>query len=463
MNALRSILYLSQVRAAAGLMDAVAHRDECVLLKCESGVSTAALLDLAENELSNHRLRCVRVYGPARGELALRDLIAQIVGRADPDALTDADLKAGFVTLTEPGEGFDRVVLLVTEAQNLQPSAMHYVQLAHHSSPRLRVVLAGQPKLAATLAEPAFAQLRRCMTCAIELPGPLQDETPDALSEISKPSPVPVARRRSESTPLVRVGLVASLMLLIGVIGWRRMPAPLDSVVHADVPVSGGPVLTGPIALIRNAPQSPARGVPVAQPDAVVAEQEHADLLEREIVKVFPPDLDTPADTALIVANKLLIEQAAAPAAGTPDLLRYEPFQHSIEQAEIDSSIREETPVVSVSANVPAPAQNVTAAPPQTPEPALASAPDAVPPPQLAAFVSPPTPSQPQLRPVVVALPSNNASRAGSVKPAVAPAAVLPNRPSDRARCRDILLNVQLGKVLSDADKQFLRDGCRAK
>ena len=451
MNASRSILYLSQARAAAGLMDAVARRDECVLLMCEPGISTAALLDLAENELSDHRLRCVRLYGPARGGLALRELIAQIVGRADPDALTDADLKAGFMTLTEPGDGYDRVVLLVTEAQNLQPSAMHYIQFAHHSSPRLRVVLAGQPGLTAILATPAFTQLRRCMTCAIELPGPLQDEMPDPLSPLPKPSPVPVAHRRSEPTTLVRMGLVALLMLLIGVIGWRRMPAPSAPAAHADVSV---PI--GQPALIRAALPPPARDKPVAQPDAIRAEQERADALERELAEVFPPDLDTPADTPPMLAEAPFFEEAAARATEVPDVLRYEPIRDPVELVENDIAVRDEAPVVSVAANAPAPARDVTAALPQASEPAVAPALDAVSPPSL-----------PQLRPVAIALPSTDASRArgprGGVKPAVPPVAVPPSRPTDGQRCRDILLNVQLGKVFTDADKQFLRDDCRAK
>lgn len=133
----------------------MAQRDKCVSLVCEPGVSTAALLDPAENEPSEHRLRCVRVYGPGWGGLPLRDLIAQIVDRADPDALTDDGLKAGFVTLTDPGEGYDRMVLLVTEAQSLQPSALYYVQFAYLSSPRLRILFAGQASLRDILAKPA--------------------------------------------------------------------------------------------------------------------------------------------------------------------------------------------------------------------------------------------------------------------------------------------------------------------
>ena len=219
MSVSHSLFYLSQARAATGLMSAVAHGNECVSLLCEPGISTAAVLDEAENELSSHGLRCVRVYGPASGGLALRDLVAQIVVRADPDALTDHDLKAGFVTLTEPGEGYDRVALLVTEAHNLLPSAMRYIQLACRSSPKLRVALAGQRGLTTALAPDEFAFLRQRITRTLELPGPVREEAPGLLSMLAG------LCRDSARRPLVRLGVAAASVLLIAAVGWSHGPA----------------------------------------------------------------------------------------------------------------------------------------------------------------------------------------------------------------------------------------------
>ena len=218
-------LYLSQARAAVELMNAVAHGNECVSLLCGPGLSTAAVLDEAENELSGHGLRCVRVYGPASGGLTLRNLVGQIVARADPDALTDADLKAGFVTLTEPGEGHDRVALLVTEAQNLLPAAMRYIQLACRSSPRLRVALAGQPGLAEALASDEFAFLRQRITRTLELPDPVQ-KVPGRWSVLA-------GLCRSAAGPLARLGVVAASALLIAAVGWHQGAAPSGSAAHA--------------------------------------------------------------------------------------------------------------------------------------------------------------------------------------------------------------------------------------
>ncbi len=438
-NASRSILYLSQVRATAALLDALAQRDECVSLICEPGLSTAALLDPAENALSEHRLRCVRVYGPGWGGLALRDLIAQIVGRADPDALTDDDLKAGFVTLTEPGEDYDRVVLLVTEAQNLQLPALHYIQFAYLSSPRLRIVLAGQPSLRAILAKPAFAQLRHCITSAFELPGPLQDEALGLVPAMLKPLPAPVAVGRSGQTPLVRIGLLVALALLIAAIGWRHMPAPSVSAAHADAPAFNQ------VTVIRAAPQMPIRDVPVAQPEAPFAEQERADAIEKELAQVFPPELDPPAEATPALAENSLIEQAPASPIDASSVSVHEPSGNPVGQAEYDTVIRDAAPVASM------PVDAMALEPDN--EASVWPVPDA-------------TPLSPQLRLLAAAVHSIDASRArgarGSVKPAAVGAAA-PGRSTDGRHCRDIVLNVQLGKDLSDADKQFLRDDCRAK
>lgn len=469
MNASRSIFTLSQVHATAWLLDAVARRNECVSLVCEPGFSTAALLDLAETELSIHHLRCVRIYGPASGGLALRDLIAQIVGQANPDALTDDDLRAGFVTLTEPGEGSDRVVLLVTEAHNLQPSALHYVQFACCSSPKLRVVLAGQPSLTTILAEPDFAQLRQRVTSTFELPGPVQDKAPAFLAGMPDSSPVPEARHPSVPTPLVRMGLFASLVLLIGVIGWRHMPTPAAPAVYADAPA-----LSDQVALTGAPPPVPARDMPVAQPEAVQAEQERADAIEKELAGVFPPESDPSDQAAPALAEAIpastehpSLEQVPAPSGDMLSAQLYEPSGTAGEPVENDTAVHDEAPVASASVSTLAPEQNAEADAPHPPEPVAASAPDPVPPPQPAAPASPPFSPPPPIRKLAIAVPSVDASPArsihGRVKPAAAPGAPLPNHPIDGQHCRDIVLHVQLGKDLSDADKQFLRDDCRAK
>ena len=297
MSVSHPLFYSSQSRAAVELVSAIAHEDECVSLLCEPGLSTAAVLDEAENELSGHGLRCVRVYGPASGGLTLRDLVGQIVARADPDALTDADLKAGFVMLTEPGEGYDRVALLVTEAQHLLPAAMRYIQLACRSSPRLRVALAGQPGLAEALAPEEFAFLRQRITRTLKLPGPMQGKAQGPWSVLA-------GLCRGGAGPLVRLGVVAASVLLIAAVGWHLGPVPSEAAMHA-----GDAGLDERAAPVRAAPGTPAGPPSPAEPAA--AQQTGGAAAERQM-EVSPPE-PGPATAALPRSADAPAEQSPAP------------------------------------------------------------------------------------------------------------------------------------------------------
>ena len=416
MSASHPLLYPSQARAAAALMNAVAHGDECVSLLCEPGLSTAAVLDEAENKLSGHGLRCVRVYGPASGGLTLRDLVGQIVARADPDALTDADLKAGFATLTEPGEGHDRVALLVTEAQNLLPAAMRYIQLACRSSPKLRVALAGQPGLAGALASDEFAYLRRRITRTLKLPGPMLGKAPGPWSVLA-------GLCRGGAGPLVRLGLAAASVLLIAAAGWHLGPVPSEAAMQADDPASGGRAV-----LVRAAPEMPADPPSPAEPAA--AQQTGGAATERQAEASLPE----PGS-----ANASAPGMADVPAEQGPAL---------------------PGPLVKPVENGAGDALPVSILPPGAMEPA----PDAATPLPASTAVSAPTPSpQPRSNPTVALPPLDpppaQRPRGGTERTVAA----LPTRSPDERRCRDIVLHAQLGKDLSNADHSFLRDGCRAK
>lgn len=428
MNVLHSEFSLSQAWAAVGLMSAVAHGDECVSLLCEPGASAATLLDVAESELSGHGLRCVRVYGPSSGGLALRNLVAQIVDRADPNALTDHDLKAGFLTLTEPGAGYSRVVLLVTEAHNLMPSALHYIQLACQAGPRLRVALAGQRGLAAALAREEFTPLRQRIARTLELPGFTQDKAPDLVLQAPTPASVPAGVRRAGSGTLIRLG-IATASVLIGVMGLRHGPAPLEAAMHADGP---GPL--GQAALVRAEPGAAAS----------VAAPTPADPLSVEAAPPRTADAPDPAEPAAAEATASLAGPTAAdtPMSGQADAPPGLPAMPGRSDA---------PPAPVVSGRITEPARD--AAPP---------APDAVPPPPASAAVSMPQPRAP-----AIALPPSDALPArrprGATERAVASTLPLAPRSTNGRRCRDIVLQAQLGKDLSDADQSFLRDDCRAK
>jgi len=454
-----------QSYADAGLAKAVIDH-VCVSLVGKAGAGMAALLIQTERELSSHCVRCIRVYGPSSGGLALRDLIAQVVGRPDSALLTDHDLKAGFVALTEPGGNYDLVALLVTEAHSLLPSAMRYIQLACRSSPKLRVVLAGQPSLAATLAQDEFAYLRR-ITQELELHDMVGEGPSGGGLAVPEPLPVP---HRSGPSALVRLGLAALLVPMVGLIWWRHLPAsPVVDMLGVPSPSAhiAQPVLAEPATTEQEPaeevsppeleaelnPEPAAAAVDVPPPVSADIPVEPASALPGATVEARIPELPAepvkPAESSATVGDE-------PPAAAMPERTT-ELIQEAVEPAKAAPPAQEAGPT---SVQVPEPAVQAQDAAPASPETA-----DVVSPAVGASMPVPPLPrpgrsAAPALPPP--ASPAVQHARTEAPR-AAATAAVPPTRLTDDRRCRDIVLKAQLGKDLSDADKRFLRSGCRAE
>jgi len=398
------------------------------------GADTVALLVQMERELSGRHIRCIRVYGPSSGGLAPKDLIAQVVGRPDPDALTDDDLKAGFMALTGPRSGYAAVALLVTEAHNLQPSAVRYLQLASRSSPELRIVLVGGASLTSVLAADEFIPLRRSMRM-LELPDPAASYSSSLFADAPKLSPVPATSRRNGSRLLVRWGLVASLVLLVGAIAWRHQPASS-----------------------------------VAAPSAQLGTTEPAATAQKPVVAFVTVPLPEAPETANPPAEQKPALPAAAPdasAVGAPS----QPAEPVVGRATSADTL----PVAAAPERTD-PARAADSAEVQAPGPAAAAeTPDAAPAvdADLAATplsrVGAPAAGLPPDAPAAARRTRREAQRAAT------PVAALPAHladahltddrpgPTNDRRCRDIVFGAQLGKDPSDADKQFLRSGCHAK
>ena len=469
-----ALISSGQVHAAAGLAEAVADRYGCVGVISRAAVGTAALLDQTARELSDRRIRCVRVQGPAAGGLASRGLIAQIVARPDPGALTDADLRAGYRALTEPGEGFRRVALLVSEAHGLLPSAVRTIQLARQASPaKLCVVLAGKPGLAAVLEGEDFIPLRSAMHM-MEFSEPAGTGLFDRASALPElPAP-----RAGGSSSLVRLGLAASIIPIVGLIWWRHLPeTPAAIVPPPDVPSISASV---------DAPSARPAVDPPAPPPAAAAAERAGEPVPPELGLPAPPQAETgpAADPAPAVAT-VTPEPPVSEAPAEPEA----PAEHIADVAEPPAAepTASEVPAP-VAAEPAAPAADLPAAaaalepptaPPErgevpAPETEMAeppapkpAAPDAGPPaPEPAVAARPPQPHDTLT--VTTALPTGGGARRAA-PPAAVPQAVAPparpaeDRPSlaDEKRCRTIVFRAQLGKDPSDADKQFLRNGCR--
>lgn len=473
-----------QVRASAAGVAEVADRYGRVAVISRAGGGTAALLDQTEQELSSRGIRCVRVQGSASGSLTLRGLVAQLTGQPDPGALTDndltdRDLKAGFMALTEPGQGYGRVALLVAEAHSLLPSAVRYIQLACQSSPtKLCLVLAGQSGLAAVLAGDEVAHLRGAMH-VMELPEPAGQGLFDPVSAVPEPRAMPAASARGGSSSLVRLGLAALIVPIVGLIWWRHLPAaPVAAVPFQDAPSVPSVVADAPVAPPAAAPAIAAPAIAASteraaepapsEPDPVAASQAAAGI---PAANPLPPDTvpEPPVSEASAkpeappAAESNAAENTEQPdAVDPPDIAEQfaaaaEPPAAAAEPAAVAEPERSEPPQETSLAEAPAPN-------PATPAPA----PDAVPPPpDPAVAVSPPILPPHGTLTVMGALPARGGARRALAPLAVPfgwPARAAEDRPgpADERRCRDIVLKAQLGKDPSDADKQFLRNGCRS-
>ena len=475
MNAPLLSMRFGSTPTAAGLAKALVDH-ACVSVAGVADTATAALLDQTERELSSLRYRCVRISASMSGGLALRDLIAQVVGRPNATGLTDHDLKAGFVALTEPGEDYNLVALLVSEAHNLLPSAVRYLQLACQSSPTLRVVLAGQYGLAAILAQDEFTPLRR-MTYALELQEAVKEQLFSPGLAVPESAPVP---RPNRSSTLVRLGLATLLMPMVGLIWWRHLPP--------------SPAIETPVGL-------PSASTPAAQLALVTPVAKEPEVAE----EIFPSDPEREPDSTPVIAAAPALAPAPASAdppdepvpalpEATAEAAVPKPPAAPDEPAESSAIVSVEPPTAAVPEGaleaIPEPQAVAEAVPPaqeaaptvaQAPEPSV-RAPDPAPllpettdaagpaadasPPAL----PPPTPSPPAVLPLLSTVPPLSPpvsppvqrARPETPRPAVA-VTVPPARLANERRCRDIVLKAQLGKDPSDADKRFLRNGCRAE
>ncbi len=169
---------IPQPDALRRLLDSVLAGDDVTLfIRSDDG---RALLDAAAGCLSKLRFRALRVAEAPPDGLGLATLMAQVTGQPYSSAQNDEFLRRGFQALTTLDETCDGIVLLVSDANALQPAALRYIQLACRAGANLRLVLAGRRGFLDLLAPREFAHLRARLAM-----GPII--TP------STPAPVPMA------------------------------------------------------------------------------------------------------------------------------------------------------------------------------------------------------------------------------------------------------------------------------
>ena len=415
-----------QSPVADDLVRAVAVRDECAVIVSEMGGGAAAMLDRVQDELSYRRIRCVRISTPPLGSLSLRGLMAQILGRPDSYALTDRELEAGFTALTEPGAGYDRVALLIDGAHSLQLPALRYIQLACQSSPKLRVVLAGRPALDGLLVRNEFGPLhqqikQRFEFAASPLAGLAMKSVPSRRGSGRRVPPRWLTSLNTGLGALASSALIVSLALWVLPLGSSPAPPPPASAAGADDRVASAPEApAAPLATwtrqpadapepAAEAPAPSADSVPAAAHDTAPAAAVPAvPLAELPSIPDQPPRLDPP------------------PAEPVPEV-------HVVDLESEAASLRKIEPKV-----------EPTTANDHSPDPAASRL--------AASSLAAPgrLPAQPPPQPVrrIAAAPRQAAA---------------PDESEGGRRCRDIVLNAQLGRTPSHADVLFLQNGCRTK
>lgn len=461
-----------EARAATALTDAVARWDECVILLDEAGAGLTKVLDQAERELLGHGIRSVRVSGLPSGELALPELMARLMGRTDPDALPDGGLDAGLATPIEPGGDHDRVALLIDEAHAFLPPALRCVQLACQTGPGLRVVLAGRHGLAAALAGDEFTDLRRRITRTLTLPGPTTNRRPTPLFAMPPPTPALPARRRAWPWALAGLGMAASLAF----VAWTTLrggaPAPTVTATNENRRSMARAEPEAPLvawiprrddAPVPPGTTGPAELAPPAAADPASPEQE-----QTQAPTMPPPSERGPPlapEPAARIAATPLPDQPPPPAArhAAPAVAAPETPGPDVPGPDVPEDSRVSPPGTAVVTVEPRPsaAQDSPEAPVRAAEPAAARAPEQA---VVASLPVPPSPSQP-LSPPAAAI-SRPADAQGTMRRARGNAervAAAPASNSNERRCRVILLRVQVGEDLVDADRQFLHSGCRIR
>lgn len=190
---------ISQPDALRRLLDPILAGDDVTLfIKSDDG---RELLDAAAECLATMRCRVLRAAGTSPEGLSLSVLMAQVTGLPVPDAQNDEALKRGFQALTALDGTCDRIVLLVSDANTLRPSALRYIQLACRAGTNLQLVLAGKRGFLDLLAPNEFSHLRARLAT-----GPIVTPTlsnPASLAAAAPAAPVPLQRAQPVLAPQV--------------------------------------------------------------------------------------------------------------------------------------------------------------------------------------------------------------------------------------------------------------------
>ena len=379
---------------------------------------SASLLDGLGKLLARTRTRVMRVNSP----LGLPDFMEQLL--ADNRVSSDLAPEAGFQALTVPGDGYERIALLVDEAHLMPDSVRRYLDFAFRAAPNLQVVLAGRSGLADVLALQGFSSLRARFELHLDWSGMAAASTvelaapaaPDQLSLL--PGEAVFWQPRYRMMPLrLLAGALASASLAALVAFTMRFSDP-------DAPVAfAHRTVVEPVRTQAEASQ-------YTRSSIAAQDEEQPSNLRSSSLAPFAAGDNFPAITPAITAP------TAPPAAlGIP-----------VEEPE-QAAMAQPTPPPASSGVLEA---TITPSLLQAPNPGALST-------EIVAGVKTGQEVDLPLPPVPPPVPAPQRARAIRTERVAARAPV----DQQSTRCRAITLRMQVGDTPTDSERSYLQNGCR--
>lgn len=462
-----SEFFMSATHRAAvdGLLKHVAGSFCSAVVYGAAGTGKTAVLDIMAARLAVGPKRMIRVTASA-ASLGLQDFTAQVVGPPRTAGLADQDTGETLEALTAVGADGTRIVLVVDGAETLLRETLDCIQLACKMQPLLQVVFSGRPEFEARLAGAEFSFLRRRVTHTF------------TLSAFSTEAAAAFVEHRLRSAGLATENLFGSdafeMLLRHGAGNPGRIGDVLDRALAAQPGRRRGAASPNPPRRQKGvaSPALPAQGAAFRRPPKlaalaligmIAAGWVGASMMANTAAKKpsqAEAVVDPPAAGLVSPPSQRASRQpVGAPNQTTPE--RTDPAATA--DAAPEAGPEQELVAVGSPAEPPEPETATPAeqqaATPATPPPVAVNSPSVT-----VRSSSNPVSSVPPGRTPVASAPRPTSSAASpALGPERAgPRVVMSAAAPDGRRCRDVVLKMQLGENPSDADKRFLRSGCRS-
>jgi type II secretory pathway predicted ATPase ExeA len=130
------------------------------VLTAPAGAGKTAVLNAVAFTCASRSWRLVRVAGSASEPLGMRGFAAQLACQPGTGGLADDHVGQALEALTTAEAARTPTLLVVDGAETLLPDTLRVIQLACEMQPLLQVFFAGRPKFGDRLAHPELARLR---------------------------------------------------------------------------------------------------------------------------------------------------------------------------------------------------------------------------------------------------------------------------------------------------------------